>query len=72
MAAQVLAGAGLRSHICNGLGDLQAALAEGAGAAALAAAYRIRDGLRGKKIGLVCSGGNTSIEHLKQALETGV
>jgi len=43
-------------------------LAEGAGAAALAAAYRLRDDLRGKKIGLVCSGGNTSIEHLRQAL----
>jgi threonine dehydratase len=36
----------------------------------LAAAYRLRDSLRGKKIGLVCSGGNTSIEHLRQALET--
>jgi threonine dehydratase len=44
-------------------------LAEGAGAAALAAAYRLRDTLRGKKVGLVCSGGNTSIEHLRQALE---
>ena len=44
-------------------------LAEGAGAAPLAAAYRMRGDLRGKKIGLVCSGGNTSIEHLRQALE---
>jgi threonine dehydratase len=43
-------------------------LAEGAGAASLAAAYRIRDELRGKKVGLVCSGGNTSLEHLKRAL----
>ena len=43
-------------------------LAEGAGAASLAAAYRIRDELGGKKVGLVCSGGNTSLEHLKQAL----
>jgi threonine dehydratase len=43
-------------------------LAEGAGAAPLAAAYRLRDTLRGKKVGLVCSGGNTSIEHLRQAL----
>jgi signal transduction histidine kinase/CheY-like chemotaxis protein len=32
MTAQVLAGAGLRSHICKGLGELQAALADGAGA----------------------------------------
>jgi threonine dehydratase len=43
-------------------------LAEGAGAAPLAALYRSRDELRGKKVGLVCSGGNTSLEHLKQAL----
>jgi threonine dehydratase len=43
-------------------------LAEGAGAAALAAAYRLRDELKGKKVGLVCSGGNTSLEHLKLAL----
>ncbi len=43
-------------------------LAEGAGAAPLAAAYRLRAGLSGKKVGLVCSGGNTSLEHLKQAL----
>ncbi len=45
-------------------------LAEGAGAASLAAAYRMRDELRGKKVGLVCSGGNTSLEHLKRALES--
>lgn len=43
-------------------------LAEGAGAAPLAAAYRMRDELEGKKVGLVCSGGNTSMEHLKLAL----
>jgi threonine dehydratase len=43
-------------------------LAESAGAAPLAAAYRLRDDLRGKKIGLVCSGGNTSLEHLRRAL----
>lgn len=43
-------------------------LAEAAGAAALAAAYRMRDELAGKKIGVVCSGGNTTLEHLKQAL----
>jgi threonine dehydratase len=43
-------------------------LAEGAGAASLAAAYRLRDDLHGKSIGLVCSGGNTSLEHLRQAL----
>lgn len=43
-------------------------LAEGAGASPLAAAYKLRDELRGKKVGLVCSGGNTSLDHLRQAL----
>jgi threonine dehydratase len=43
-------------------------LAEAAGAAPLAAAYRLRNELKDKKIGLVCSGGNTSLEHLRQAL----
>ena len=43
-------------------------LAEGAGAASLAAAYRMRDTLKGKKVGLICSGGNTSLEHLRLAL----
>lgn len=45
-------------------------LAEGAGAAPLAAAHHLRDELTGKKIGLVCSGGNTSLEHLRQALNS--
>ena len=45
-------------------------LAEGAGASALAAAYRLRAELRGTNVGLVCSGGNTSLEHLRQALDT--
>ena len=43
-------------------------LAETAGAAPLAAAYRMREELAGKKIGLVCSGGNASLEQLKDAL----
>jgi threonine dehydratase len=43
-------------------------LAEGAGAAALAGAYRMSETLKGKKVGLICSGGNTSLEHLKRAL----
>ncbi|MFL5628824.1 MAG: threonine/serine dehydratase [Ktedonobacteraceae bacterium] len=43
-------------------------LAEGAGAAALAGTYRMRDELRGKKVGIICSGGNTSLEHLRLAL----
>jgi threonine dehydratase len=46
-------------------------LAEGAGAAPLAAAYQLRDELRGRRVGLVCSGGNTSLAHLRQALAAG-
>ena len=45
-------------------------LAEGAGAAPLAAAYRLREELRGKRVGLICSGGNTSLEHVRQALNS--
>src|SRR6266487_453320 len=43
-------------------------LAEAAGAASLAAAYRLRTAFKEKKVGIVCSGGNTSLEHLKRAL----
>jgi threonine dehydratase len=43
-------------------------LAEAAGASPLAAAWKLGDRLAGHKVGLVCSGGNTSVEHLKQAL----
>ena len=43
-------------------------LAEGAGAASLAAAYRLRNELKGQKVGIVCSGGNVSLEQLKKAL----
>ncbi len=43
-------------------------LAEGAGASPLAAAYRLRQQLQGKKVGLICSGGNTSLAHLERAL----
>lgn len=43
-------------------------LAEAAGAAPLAAVFRMRDELEGKRVGLVCSGGNTSVEQLKHAL----
>ena len=45
-------------------------LAEAAGAAALAAAYRLRHELQGKKVGLVCSGGNTTVEQLREALNS--
>jgi len=43
-------------------------LAEGAGAAPLAAAYRMREALQSKKVALICSGGNSSLEHLRHAL----
>ncbi len=43
-------------------------LAEPAGASSLAAAYRLRDELSGKQVGIVCSGGNTSLDHLKRIL----
>ncbi|MBC2711584.1 MAG: threonine/serine dehydratase [Desulfosarcina sp.] len=43
-------------------------LAEGAGAAPLAAAYHLREELRGKRVALICSGGNTSLEHLREAI----
>jgi threonine dehydratase len=43
-------------------------LAEGAGAASLAAAYQLRDRLQGLKVGVICSGGNSSLEHLEVAL----
>lgn len=43
-------------------------LVEPAGAASLAAAYRLRSQLHERKIAIVCSGGNTSLEQLKRAL----
>ena len=44
-------------------------LAEAAGAASLAAAYSLKDQLAGKKVGIVCSGANTSLPHLMRALK---
>jgi threonine dehydratase len=43
-------------------------LAEGAGAAALAAACQLSDRLRGKRIALIMSGGNVSLAGLKELL----
>lgn len=43
-------------------------LSEAAGAASLAAAYRLRHELGGKKVGIVCTGGNASLQHLRNAL----
>lgn len=44
-------------------------LAEGAGAAALAAAYQLRDHLAGQRVGIVCSGGNVAPAQLALALQ---
>jgi threonine dehydratase len=44
-------------------------MAEPAGAAALAAAWQLRDGLRGKRVALIVSGGNVGVEELRRALD---
>lgn len=44
-------------------------LAEPAGASPLAAALRLRAALRGRKVALILSGGNTSADELRQALD---
>lgn len=43
-------------------------LVEGAGAAPLAAALSLREKLRGRKIGLVCTGGNITLDQLRTLL----
>ena len=43
-------------------------IVEGAGAAPLAAALQRREDLAGKNVGLILSGGNITIEQLKQIL----
>ena len=43
-------------------------LAEGAGAAALAAAYQMQGELQGQKVGIVVSGGNMTLESLAETL----
>ncbi len=48
--------------------DKARTLAEGAGAAPLAAALRCRDDIRGRKVVLYLSGGNVSRDHLVQIL----
>ena len=45
-------------------------LVEAAGASPLAALYKIRDQLRGKKIALVLSGGNITLEQLRDVLSS--
>ena len=44
-------------------------LVEAAGAAALAAALKMKDGLRGRKVALICSGGNITLDQLRSLLE---
>ncbi len=44
-------------------------LAEGAGAASTAAAFKIRDKLQGKKVALVLTGGNLTLQTLKTILK---
>jgi threonine dehydratase len=44
-------------------------LAEGAGAAGLAAAAQMRDELAGKRVGCVISGGNLTLDGLRQAMD---
>jgi len=44
-------------------------LAEEAGAASLAGAYKLRESLAGKKVGVVCCGGNVSLQNLTRALQ---
>jgi threonine dehydratase len=46
-------------------------LAEGAGAAALAGAVKLRDRLAGKKVVLIMSGGNLSLDQLRNILAKG-
>lgn len=43
-------------------------LVEAAGAAPLAAALKLRERLAGKRIGLICSGGNITLEQLRSVL----
>jgi threonine dehydratase len=45
-------------------------LVEAAGAAALAGAFRLKDRLRGRKVALICSGGNISPAQLKALLDS--
>jgi threonine dehydratase len=47
-------------------------LPEGSGAAPLAAIYDRRAELQNLKVGMICTGGNTSLVHLREALEAAV
>jgi threonine dehydratase len=45
-------------------------LVEAAGATAFAGALKIRDALRGKQVAIICSGGNVSLDQLRNLLAT--
>ncbi len=47
-------------------------VAEGAGAASLAAAIQLRDELAGQKVALIVSGGNITLDTLRWAISTGM
>jgi len=62
-------------ELLNGVGLALATthnLAEGAGAASLAAAVKLRDQLEGKKVACVMSGGNVTAGTLKRVLDSSV
>jgi threonine dehydratase len=44
-------------------------IAEGAGAASLAAAIKLKDKLKGQRVGLVLSGGNLTFENILSCLK---
>ena len=44
-------------------------LVEGAGAATLAAALKLRDRMAGRKVALICTGGNISLSQLREVLK---
>ncbi len=45
-------------------------VAEGAGAASLAAAVKLKDKLKGKKVALVLSGGNITFDEIIKSIKT--
>jgi threonine dehydratase len=47
-------------------------LVEAAGAASLAAALQLRSQLGGKRVGLICSGGNVNLAQLAELVSGGV
>ena len=59
--------ADLRRSILTML-ETTAMVAEGAGAASLAGLYRRRNDFAGKKVGIILSGGNLTLESLREAL----